>query len=171
METTHGTNMKTYVNTIMSAIVPFLATAYVPHYSQFLSLTMQRRILIKKLYTGSTSDSFNDHQNHTSPELLLSTSDVTAHMAKLRSKYPTSEADYLAAARARNAAKQASSDRTATDADWQQIAADKKQAVGEIDDWDTSVSEAGNADSQILIPMTPSIGADGEEEEPKLMLF
>jgi hypothetical protein len=103
------------------------------------------------------------------PKLLLSVSEVEAQMKSLRSKYPTSEADYLAAARARNAAKTASSERTATDEDWREIAAEKVRAVGEIDDWDSSVAEAGNTDSQILIPLN-SDGEDGSDE-PKLLLF
>ena len=120
--------------------------------------------------SSSDADEAVENDDNTA-QLLLSESDVNAQMAKLRSKYPTSEAGYLAAARARNAAKQASSEGTASDADWRQIAAEKKEAVGEIDDWESSKSEAGNFDSQILIPLTPAIGEDGAEEEPKLMLF
>ena len=113
----------------------------------------------------NSQDNDNDAEG-----LLLSANDVNAQMAKLRSKYPTSEADYLAAARARNVAKQASSERTATDADWRNIAAEKKQAVGEVDDWESSKLEAGNSDSQILIPLM-STNTDDGDEEPKLMLF
>jgi hypothetical protein len=39
------------------------------------------------------------------PDDGLILNDIDVQMAKLRSKYPTSEADYLAMARARNAAK------------------------------------------------------------------
>lgn len=114
-----------------------------------------------------------DDDGEEEPKLVLTADDISQQMNRLRSKYPTSEADYLAAARARNVAKQASSERTATDADWRQIAAEKKTAVGEIDDWENSAKEAGNVDSQILIPVQSSSGTgeDGEEEEPKLMLF
>jgi hypothetical protein len=161
--------MKTHIFAQVLSISPFFAWGYAPH----KNIRQQPSLTMKRQFFSNISDdnSVDNHQiDDTSPELLTSTSDVDAHMAKLRSKYPTSEADYLAAARARNAAKQASSDRTATDADWIQIAVEKKQAIGDIDDWDKSVSEAGNADSQILIPMNSEIGED-DEEEPKLMLF
>ena len=58
--------------------------------------------------SSSDADEAVENDDNTA-QLLLSESDVNAQMAKLRSKYPTSEAGYLAAARARNAAKQASS--------------------------------------------------------------
>jgi hypothetical protein len=119
--------------------------------------------------TGTPDQLSSRFQDDDEPKLLLSVSEVESQMKSLRSKYPTSEADYLAAARARNAAKTASSERTATDEDWHEIAAEKVRAVGEMDDWDKSVAEAGNADSQILIPLT-SHGEDGNDE-PKLMLF
>ena len=97
-------------------------------------------------------------------------------MAKLRNKYPTSEADYLAAARARNAARAASLNAEASDQDWSQVAAEvrKRQGGGAVDeDWESSAREAGNADSQILIPVDLETSGDsgGEEDEPKLLLF
>ena len=111
----------------------------------------------------------NDEEEE-EPKLVLD--DVEGQMAKLKSKYPTSEVDYLAAARARNAQKQQSSDRAASDKDWQDIAEQKKQQMGEIDDWESSKKEAGNVDSQILIPFEQS-GEDDDEDsdEPKLLLF
>ena len=94
-------------------------------------------------------------------------------MAKLRSKYPTSEVDYLAAARARNAAKQASASH-GDEKSWKQLA-DEKRKAGELEDnaWEASRQEAGNADSQILIPMMDSDDSDDSEnpEEPKLLLW
>ena len=123
------------------------------------------------MISDATGNHDSKSEDNNPAELLLSANDVNAQMAKLRKTYPTSEADYLAAARARNVAKQTSSERTATDADWRQIAAEKKEAVGEIDDWESSRLEAGNSDSQILIPLTPATMENGEEEEPKLMLF
>jgi hypothetical protein len=89
-------------------------------------------------------------------------------MALLRSKYPTSESAYLAAARARNDAKMASREESATDRDWQDMQQQKQQAVGDIDDWAESAKEAGNMDSQILLPSLPE--EDGDDE-PKLLLF
>jgi hypothetical protein len=103
-------------------------------------------------------------------------SDIDSQMARLRSKYPTSEADYLAAARERNTAKAGSVNEGATDSDWHQAAAEARQRQGTIDDWENAVGEAGNVDSQILIPtdMIPGDGSPGDSDdpqEPKLLLF
>jgi len=102
--------------------------------------------------------------------LLLSQEEVEAQMASLRSKYPTSEADYLAAARQRSEAKVESRERQATDEDWQKMAEEKKRAFGEVDAWEDSKKESGNIDSQILMPMAEG-EEGGEDEEPKLLLF
>jgi hypothetical protein len=103
------------------------------------------------------------------PKLVLD--NVDAHMSQLRNKYPTSESDYLAAARARSAARIESKDRQASDQDWQAVAEEKKmQQEGLKDDWEASAAEAGNAESQIIIPMDAS-DENGDEEEPKLLLF
>jgi hypothetical protein len=101
--------------------------------------------------------------------LVLSQEEMQQQMANLRSKYPTAEADYLAAARARSAAKMASQDRKATEEDWNGLAQEKQKAFGETDAWEESKKEAGNMDSQILIPMMDD--EDGGEDEPKLLLF
>jgi hypothetical protein len=102
-------------------------------------------------------------------------SDIDVQMAKLRSKYPTSEADYLALARARNAAKAASVNEGASDTDWHHVAAEARERSGAVDDWEVAAKEAGNVDSQILIPielMEGDSSADGgDPDEPKLMLF
>jgi hypothetical protein len=100
-----------------------------------------------------------------SNELILDTNVVAQQMAGLRSKYPTAEADYLAAARARAAMKVESKNDEATDKDWKSV----KEVVKpkDDDDWEISAKEAGNIDSQILIPL---MNDDGDDE-PKLMLF
>jgi hypothetical protein len=114
-------------------------------------------------------DNEANNNNNTPPEesLIVSGEAMAAQMAQLRSKYPTTESAYLAAARARNAAKTASREETATDRDWQMMQQQKQQAVGDIDDWEESAKEAGNIDSQILLPSLPEDGDD----EPKLLLF
>ena len=89
-----------------------------------------------------------------------------------KSKYPTSEKDYLAAARQRAAEARESVNDLSTDNDWMDMAA-KNRAAG-LDDWEHSLAEAGNADSQILIPvMETTTTTDGGDEppEPKLLLF
>lgn len=113
-----------------------------------------------------------DEQQH--PEGLV-LDDIESQMAQLRSKYPTSESDYLSAARARNAARVQSQEQQATEDDWKQAQYDAQQRGALVDDWDNSLSEAGNADSQIIIPMdgTVAAGEGGEdgEEDPQLLLF
>ena len=84
--------------------------------------------------------------------------------------------DFLANAKARAAAKVESNNNVAGDEAWQQLAEEKKEQYGEIDDWENSMKEAGNMDSQILMfSEAPSDGEDGEEDgeddEPKLLLF
>ena len=106
------------------------------------------------------------------PRLVLG-DEAQAELSKFKSKYPTSEADYLAAARARSAAKVESTARQATDEDLQKLAEEKRAQMGDVDEWEESAKEAGNMDSQILIPMsTPGDDEGGDDpEEPKLMLF
>jgi hypothetical protein len=123
----------------------------------------------------AASDNADDESADAAPPPSLVLGDgLGDEMAKLRSKYPTSEADYLAAARARNAAKQASTSH-GDEKSWKQLADEKKRA-GEFEDdaWEASRQEAGNADSQILIPMMDKDeDSDSEDnpEEPKLLLW
>lgn len=82
--------------------------------------------------------------------------------------------DFLAAAKARASAKVESNNNVAADEAWQKLAEEKKEQFGEIDDWENSQKEAGNMDSQILMfSEAPSDGeeGDGEDDEPKLLLF
>ena len=67
-----------------------------------------------------------------------------------------------------------SSNAGATDEEWQKVASEKKEQLGEIDDWENAVKEAGNTDSQILMftdPSAESNDEDGEGGGPKLLLF
>lgn len=105
------------------------------------------------------------------PSLLLG-DDIESQMANLRSKYPTGEADYLAAARARSEAKTSSTSHEAANEEWKNLA-DEKKRTGELEEdaWEASMAEAGNADSQMLIPMNDPNDASEDPEEPKLLLF
>jgi len=63
----------------------------------------------------------------------------------------------------------ASVNSAASDEEWQEMA-----NVKSADDWESSLQEEGNEESQILIPkiVSEENKNDGEEgEEPKLMLF
>lgn len=105
-------------------------------------------------------------------ELLLDNSVISQQMARLRSKYPTSESDYLAAARARSAAKAASTERQASDEDWQKARTEAKaRGVVTDDGWEASQLEAGNSESQILIPLDETTQEGEDPPEPKLLLF
>jgi len=117
-------------------------------------------------------DKYDDSDDIPPQDLILD--NVEGQMAQLRNKYPTSEVDYLAAARARNAAKAQSSEVRATDEDWRraQREAAAKGKVG--DDWENSLGEAGSTENQILIPYehTPEgEEASEDDDEPRLMLF
>ena len=161
--------MSIYILPLLLILLSSAVSAYLTRQGSIVPRSIPA---IHRLLTCTgTPHHLSGHENdNDEPKLLLSFNEVEAQMKTLRSKYPTSEADYLAAARARNAAKVSSSERTASDDDWREIAAEKKRAVGEIDDWENSISEAGNVDSKILIPLTSGDSEDGDDE-PKLMLF
>ncbi|GKY93009.1 hypothetical protein MPSEU_000269400 [Mayamaea pseudoterrestris] len=137
-------------------LLPSLATSFA-----IQTLQQQLRPSMTQLFESSEEIDAAATPN----ELILDTAAVAQQMAGLRSKYPTSEADYLAAARARAAAKAASKNDEATDQDW--VSVKQKVQPKEDDDWEISAKEAGNIDSQILIPL---MNEDGDDE-PKLMLF
>ena len=97
-------------------------------------------------------------------------------MAKMSTKYSFTESDFLAAARKRAEQKVESSNAGASDEEWKKIAREKQEEFGEIDDWENSKKEAGNADSQILM-FTDGPAEDDDSEggegggEQKLLLF
>lgn len=106
----------------------------------------------------------NDNDNGSETELIVSADEMEKQLATLRNKYPTAEADYLAAARARSVEKTESQECKATDQDWQYIKQQKEQKAATSDSVETS--EEDN-DSQILV----TASSDDENEEPKLLLF
>ncbi len=109
------------------------------------------------------------------PKLVLG--DMESEMQSVRKSsgdaFDFGGIDFLANAKARAAAKVESNNNVAADEQWEQLAAEKKEQYGEIDDWENSQKEAGNMDSQILMFSEPPAEGDedGEEEEPKLLLF
>ena len=118
------------------------------------------------------SDNYNNNQEEDPPSLILGHDQVQAEMQQYRSKYPTSEADYLAAARQRAKNRPASQAIAATQQDFERVKQEKQEQYGElIDDWEASASEAGNLDSQILLPQLPDDHDDDEGgAEPTLLL-
>merc|ERR1712071_714872 len=109
------------------------------------------------------------------PELI--TNNFDENLASLSKQLPTSAADYLAAARKRAEEKRESVNSASSDDDWIKLAEQKKKngSTGNEDGWEASLQDAGNAESQILIPMDVAAktkdNEDDEEEEPKLLLF
>lgn len=118
-----------------------------------------------------------DDEHDNEPSLILGGDEMQQQMQQLRSKYPTSEADYLAAARARAKTKPPSQSIQATTEDFAKVAEEKKKQLGienfDQSDWEESAKEAGNADSQILLPQLPDEGDDEDgnpPQEPTLLL-
>jgi len=165
---------------IASSCQPQANAFQIPVSSASSTNQCQRRKLSTLVTLQQSSDPYSDEsfeypqeQQQGDEGLILSDAELEQQMARLRSKYPTSEADYLAAARARSAAKVPSNNSQASDEDWKK-ARDQAQAQGAaFDDWENSLSEAGNVDSQILIPIDDAMEGDDNEDggEPKLMLF
>jgi hypothetical protein len=149
-------------------------------------LTPRRVVVLLDSSTPNNNNDNNNSDNSNTEEplqqqaqaqgLILDAAQVQEHMGKLKSKYPTHEADYLAAARKRAQEKLASRNDDTTDDDWKRAAREKQQTVGldGQDDWEASLKEAGNADSQILVPgnlFLTTTTTDGDGEEPKLLLY
>ncbi len=117
---------------------------------------------------SNLASSLDGQQEENNDGLLLNGLDE--EMSRVASKYSITESDYLAAARRRAEMRLESTHASASDEDWERIAREKKEQIGEIDDWENAQKEAGNADSQILMFTEPP--ADSEDnDEPKLLLF
>jgi hypothetical protein len=93
---------------------------------------------------------------------------IGEEMNRLKSKFPTSEVDFLAAARKRAQEARESINNSASEQDWLDLDQQKQQ---DDDDWEASLNEAGNEESQILIPVQESSNDGSDDEEPKLLLF
>lgn len=112
------------------------------------------------------------------PRLVLGNmeSEMQDVRANSGTEYDFGAIDFLALAKARAAKKVESNNNVAGDDAWEQLAEEKKEQQGEIDDWENSQKEAGNEDSKILMFTEPTEGEDGEggegeDDEPKLLLF
>lgn len=111
-----------------------------------------------------------EEEEEEEPKLVLD--GVDDLMKRFKSKFPTSEADYLAAARKRAEEARPSVNSKASDEDWHNIASQKSSLENENDDWEASLKEAGNDEAQILIPLEQQPTDDNDEgDEPKLLLF
>jgi hypothetical protein len=113
-----------------------------------------------------------DENKEEEPKGLVLTG-LDSELTKMASKSPSYEMDYLAAAKKRSQEKRESVNSGAKDEDWKNLADEKEDTIGKIDDWENAQKEAGNSDSQILMFTEPSTddGEEGEADEPKLLLF
>jgi hypothetical protein len=126
--------------------------------------------------TPSSSLSMSSEPEDEEPRLVLG--DMESAMKDVRAgsgeDFDFGGIDFLANAKARAAAKAESNNNVAGDEEWSSLAEEKKEQFGEIDDWENSAKEAGNTDSQILMftdPPAEGEGGEGEDDEPKLLLF
>lgn len=144
-------------------LLPAVASSFVLVPNPSISFSLSQ----KSALASSSDNSSNQNENNNDGLLL---NGLDQEMSRMASKYSFTESDYLAAARKRAEMRLESKHAGASDEDWQRIANEKKQQIGEIDDWENAQKEAGNIDSQIL--MFTEAPTDGEEgEEPKLLLF
>ena len=145
----------------------------IPSFNAFVIPTRTRCHYYRLQMSSNSQENKNNNNNNDddTPKLVLDMTTIQQVLQVEKSKYPTSEKDYLAAARQRAAEARESVNDLSTDNDWMDMAA-KNRAAG-LDDWEHSLAEAGNADSQILIPVMETTTTDGGDEppEPKLLLF
>mmetsp|Transcript_26757 Transcript_26757/g.37601 ORF Transcript_26757/g.37601 Transcript_26757/m.37601 type:complete len:175 (+) Transcript_26757:220-744(+) len=172
------------VTSISLASIVLLVASFPDEALSFTTTKLPATAFLGSKSTPTTTTVFSDPNYYAAPEeedeepgLVLD--NLGEQMQDMNSKYPTSESAYLEASRKRAEAYRQgqleSNNDGATDAEWQQMADAKSAAMGDTvqDDWEASLAEAGNADSQILMFTDEGGdgGEDGEDEEPKLLLF
>mmetsp|Transcript_3920 Transcript_3920/g.4532 ORF Transcript_3920/g.4532 Transcript_3920/m.4532 type:complete len:160 (+) Transcript_3920:83-562(+) len=142
--------------------------------SNFSALTafspLPLKVAGKTCFNHLLASSASDSEEEKEPSLLIGEG-LGKELKGLKSKFPTSEVDFLAAARKRAEERKESVNSESSDDDWKAVSGLRKDET--VDDWENSLSEAGNADSQILLPDLEENDeeGDGEEPEPKLLLF
>eukprot|EP00523_Entomoneis_sp_CCMP467_P004336 CAMPEP_0168744992 /NCGR_PEP_ID=MMETSP0724-20121128/14381_1 /TAXON_ID=265536 /ORGANISM="Amphiprora sp., Strain CCMP467" /LENGTH=182 /DNA_ID=CAMNT_0008792677 /DNA_START=62 /DNA_END=613 /DNA_ORIENTATION=- len=178
-------------NTMLSLLLLLSASTTTDAFSPS-SVNQKRRMIImmrqqhQQLHSQPPESPNDNGAAGAGETLILSAHEIAQQMAKVRRKMPTSEADYLAAARARANAKVPSVNQKASDEDWHDIAEHQKKQVGyeagvaeqeglsstaaavagAVDDPDWRAAEQGNdGDSlQIIVP------TNDNEDEPQLLL-
>mmetsp|Transcript_21824 Transcript_21824/g.35126 ORF Transcript_21824/g.35126 Transcript_21824/m.35126 type:complete len:165 (-) Transcript_21824:621-1115(-) len=134
------------------------------------SLTKKNSCATGRLYASENDDDTSNSESADAKEPGLVLDGLDKEMSQMASKFSFTESDFLAAAKKRAQERVESKNSSAKDSDWKNLAEQKKEEVGEIDDWENSMKEAGNEDSQILM-FSESGGDDDDGEEPKLLLF
>lgn len=147
--------MKPFLHILSLLAVPSTTMAFVAHPPL---VAMRRAVRV--------ASSEEDDQS-----LIVDGEEMQDQMQNLKSKYPTSEADYLAAARERAKNKPSSQPIRATVEDFQKVAEEKREKFGEFNEWEGNMEEEEDLESQILLPELPDENDDGEGgAEPKLLL-
>lgn len=117
------------------------------------------------------SSSLPPEEQEEEPKLVLG-EELEGEMSKVQSKYPTSEAAYLEAARKRAEEARASQNAGASDEDWNEMAASKQQSPGKEEfGWDGWSDEGAIQAKEDEIFLVEDSGEGGEDDEPKLLLF
>jgi hypothetical protein len=130
---------------------------------------------------SSTAD--DNEEEEPEPQGLIFGDAIASEMNAVKgaNEFDFGQIDYLALAKQRAMSKPESNNNVADDDEWMNLAQEKEEQFGIIDDWENSQKEAGNADSQSLLmfnteqPTTVVEGADGadgdDDDAPKLLLF
>ena len=157
------------VQSLVTTKPTFVAVRSFPRSS---SSTREKDSNGRRIRSLFSSDNNNEREEE-SLKLVLDSATIQQALRAEKSKYPTSESDYLAAARQRAAEARESVNSMSTDEDWIKMAAKTKAELGggAMDDWEQSLTEAGNADSQVLIPVVDEQQDGQDPPEPKLLLF
>jgi hypothetical protein len=129
-------------------------------------------VVSPRTFTSRTTSLAAEENSNEEPEGLVFEG-LDQQMKKVASDLDFGQIDFLAEAKKRAQQKKESSNAGAGDDEWKNLANEKKEQYGQIDDWENAVKEAGNADSQILMFTEPPADEQGEDvdDEPKLLLF
>ena len=130
---------------------------------------------------SNLSASENDDEPEPESQGLIFGDAIESEMNAVKgaNEYDFGQIDYLALAKQRAANKPESNNNVAGDDEWMDLAKEKEEQFGKIDDWENSQKEAGNADSQSLLMFNTEQQStevdggseDGDDDEPKLLLL
>eukprot|EP00542_Grammatophora_oceanica_P021209 CAMPEP_0194033842 /NCGR_PEP_ID=MMETSP0009_2-20130614/6356_1 /TAXON_ID=210454 /ORGANISM="Grammatophora oceanica, Strain CCMP 410" /LENGTH=155 /DNA_ID=CAMNT_0038674571 /DNA_START=40 /DNA_END=507 /DNA_ORIENTATION=+ len=131
-----------------------------------LSPLRQPCFVAREMSTGADEETA---EASSTKKLLTNPEEMKASLQSIKSQYPTSESDYLAAAKARAVQAKESVNSNASDEDWSQMAKEKiRQMGGETkDEWESSLAEAGSESQAAL----GGLLIESENDEDKKLLL
>ena len=167
---------------VLLSMTPTTVSAFVPFHHGRVRVVIptpkQSPPLIRSIIISLCSSQEKEEEPQS---LILGADNIKSEMQGVVNNldFSFTQTDFLSAAKARAAAKVESNNKGAADEEWTALADEKTKQYGEIDDWENSKKEAGNADSQILMFTEPSpaegqgsgSGDENDDDEPKLLLF